>query len=278
MTNEQLAEFIQEGEADDLKPVLWERVKHLCFKICGNYFARYEKRFNACGVELSDVRQECYPAFVKALESFKPAKELQFTSYLNYHVINACRRLLGIANGQNNKPLDNCTSLDIPLNAEGEKEITLQDTVCDESAFECYEKALQAIDDRQTREVLTRALKRLDKPLRDVIVQYYFIGISTQAIAHREGVSRERIHQRRNMALRKLRSMPDVCMLREGQRIEQGLHFTSLYYGQAYYIAQQRIREILRRGSYLSYGQQQAILYDCAMREAVEKLPEKQAL
>ena len=32
MTNEQLAKFIKEGDSDDLKPVLWERVKKLLYK------------------------------------------------------------------------------------------------------------------------------------------------------------------------------------------------------------------------------------------------------
>ena len=57
MTNEQLAEFIKQGGADDLKPALWDRVKHLMFKLAGQYYSSYEERFTACGAELADFRQ-----------------------------------------------------------------------------------------------------------------------------------------------------------------------------------------------------------------------------
>lgn len=278
MTNEQLAEFIQQGGADDLKPVLWERIKHLMFKICGEYYSRYPERFAACGVEISDLRQECYPAYLKALESYKPAKSPKFTSYLNYHIVNVCRELLGIRSGDNKKPLDNCTSLDVPLNTEDGSEITLAGFIEDETAAEPFEKALQDISDRQTRKVLTAALERLDKPLRDVITLYYFEGLTQEAIAERSGVSRECISQRKHKDLRKLRAMPDVCMLRAEQRTERRLHFTSRDNGEAYYTAQKQIHRILQSGSYLSYGQRRAIFEDCKLRAALENCPEYQAL
>lgn len=270
MTNEQIASFIQEGGADDLKPVLWERVKHLMFKICGQYFGRYSERFTACGAELADLRQEMYPAFLKAVESFKPAENLAFTSYLNFHIVNACRELLGIRSGDNTKPLDNCTSLDIPLNTEDGSDITLAGLIEDETALQAYENALNGIEDEQTRKVLAAALDHLEKPLRDVIVLYYFEGLTQETIAKQAGVSGERIRQRKAKALQKLRSMPDVRMLREEQRIESGLHFSSTYYGEAYFTAQKKIHEILKRGSYLSYGQRQAIIYDCKMKSSAE--------
>ncbi|MDO4945895.1 MAG: sigma-70 family RNA polymerase sigma factor [Ruminococcus sp.] len=279
MTNEQLAEFIQQGGADDLKPVLWERVKHLMFKICGQYYGRYSERFAACGVEMSDLRQEMYPAFLKAIESFKPAENLAFTSYLNFHIVNACRYLLGIRTGKvNAKPLDNCTSLDIPLNIEDGSEITLAGLIEDETALQAYENALDGIEDEQTRKVLTAALERLDKPLRDVITLYYFEGLTQDTIAERAGVSRECISQRIHKALRKLRAMPDVCMLRAEQRTERRLHFDSRDNSEAYYTAQKQIHKILQRGSYLSYGQRRAIFEDCKLRAALESSPEYQAL
>lgn len=268
MTNEQLAGFILQGEANDLTYVLWERVKHLMFKICGQYYGRYSERFAACGVELSDLRQECYPAFLVALRSFKPAEDNSFASYLKYPIKNACARLLGIRNKdrQNKQPLDNCTSLDVPLNSEEDAEITLVAAIRDETAEQAFENALNSIQDEQTREVLTKALSRLTKPLRDVIMLYYFEGMTQEAIAEQAGVSGECIRQRKNQALRKLRAMPDVQMLREEQRIEKTLHFSSRDNSPAYYQAQEKIARILKRGDYLSYGKKQAIMYDCLVR------------
>lgn len=98
MTNEQLAEFIQQGEAEDLKPVLYDRIKHLMYKLMGQYYGKYTERFTACGVELSDLRSECYPAFLKAVDGFKPVAKYKFTSYLDYHIKNAVHGILGIRN------------------------------------------------------------------------------------------------------------------------------------------------------------------------------------
>ncbi|MGN0594832.1 MAG: sigma factor-like helix-turn-helix DNA-binding protein [Hominimerdicola sp.] len=98
----------------------------------------------------------------------------------------------------------------------------------------------------------------------------YFENMTQGAIAEREGVSLELIRQRKAQALNKLRSMPDVRMLREEQHIERSLHFDSRANGEAYFIAQRKIAEILKRGSYLSYGQRQAIIYDCKMKSSAE--------
>ena len=72
--------------------------------------------------------------------------------------------------------------------------------------------------------------------------------------------------------------MPDVRMLREEQRIERHLHFRSLDNSTAYYKAQEKIAEILKRGDYLSYGKRQAIIYDCQVKQAIADNAEYQAL
>ena len=279
MTNEQLAEFIQQGGADDLKPVLYDRVKHLMYKLMGQYYGKYTERFNACGVELADLRQECYPAFLKAVDGYKPAKKYKFTSYLDYHIKNAVNTSLGILNTDklNNKPLDNCTSLDKEIEtADGV--VTLANVIPDETAEQAFEKAIDRIQDEQTRETLHNALERLDKPLRDVMVLYYFENMTCEAIGNLDNVSGERIRQRKAKALRKLRYMPDVRMLREEQRIERHLHFRSWDNSPAYYMAQRKIAEILKRGDYLSYGKRQAIIYDCQIKQAVADNAEYQSL
>lgn len=279
MTNEQLAEFIQQGEAEDLKPVLYDRIKHLMYKLMGQYYGKYTERFTACGVELSDLRSECYPAFLKAVDGFKPVAKYKFTSYLDYHIKNAVHGILGIRNADklNKKPLDNCTSLDMPLNTE-DGNLTLGDTLIDETSEQAFENALDSIQDEQTREVLSKALERLDKPLRDVIVMYYFEEMTIEAISNKEGVSSERIRQRKAKAIRKLRYIPDVRMLREEQRIERHLHFRSWDNSTAYYKAQEKIAEILKRGDYLSYGKRQAIIYDCQVKQAIADNAAYQAL
>lgn len=122
MTNEQLCIYIQQ-DSPELLPVLWDRVKHLCFLICGRYYSQHTGRFNACGIELCDYRQECYHSFLQAVKSFNPDKGVQFTSFPDYPIRNKGAELLGIRNpsGLNHEPLSNAVSLDTPTeNADNE--------------------------------------------------------------------------------------------------------------------------------------------------------------
>ena len=96
--------------------------------------------------------------------------------------------------------------LDKPLDTGDSKELCLADIIPDSNSQEGFEQALQTIADEHTREVLHKALDRLDKPLRDVIVLYYFEDMPQEQIAKREGVSGECIRQRKAKALRKLRN------------------------------------------------------------------------
>ena len=277
MTNEELAAAIQAGGADDLKPVLYDRVKHLMYKMCGQYYSQYNERFSACGAELADLRQECYPAFIKALDAYKPDSGLAFTSYLNYPVKNAVNAILGIRNkdGINTKPLDNCKSLDQIIRAEDNENMTLSDFVADDTAQEAFEKAIDRIADERTREIIFRALDKLEAPLRDVIVKYYFEDKTLQCIAESRDVSMETIRHRKRQALNKLSRDASLRILYEEQRIDTYLHFTARNYSRAYFEGQKLINAIERRGHYLSYGKRQAIIYDCLMQSRAED--EKQA-
>ena len=111
-----------------------------------------------------------------------------------------------------------------------------------------------------------------------MIVLYYFEDMTQEQIAKREGVSGECIRQRKAKALRKLRCMAELRILREEQNIESRLHFDSRTNTRAYLKAQQRISEIIKRGSYLSYGQRQAIIYDCEIEQLAEDNAEYQAM
>lgn len=278
MTNEELATAIQAGGADDLKPVLYDRVKYFMYKLAGEYYSRYSERFIACGVEMSDLRQECFPAFLKALDYFNPATEFKFVSFLKYPLKNVCAELLGIRNsdGKNHKPLDNATSLDKTLPGADNEDVTLKNIIPDPSSEQAFEKAIDGIQDEQTRDVLYKALDRLEKPLRAVIVHYYFERMTFADIGELMNVSGSRVQQMKEKALRQLRAMPEVCMLREEQHIESRLHFTSYNYSEGYFIAQHRIADIIKRGDYLSYGKRKAIEYEC-QKQAEQELEEQLA-
>lgn len=276
MTNEQLAEDIQKNSDKDLTAVLWQRVKGICFKLAGGYYSKYAEKFNSCGVEFEDVKQECYFAFLQAVKAYKSDSGLKFTSYLNYPILNACRDLLGIRNkeGLNRSPLDNYTSLDVPINAEEENEITLLDTVEDETALESYENALQSISDEQTRKVLTESINRLEPPLKAVIMLYYFEDMEFSQIAELQGVSADEVRKRKNKALNQLRKMPEIRILREENHAEEYLHFHTTPYTYEDYMRERAVSATIRRGSVLTEKRKQQIKFNCQLEKALDECPE----
>ncbi len=267
MTNEQLVTYIQQG-SKELITILWERVKNLCFMICGKYFAKYSEKFAACGVELCDLRQECYSAFLLAVKSYKADSELQFTSYLNYPIRNAAAELLGIHNADrvNHSPLDNAVSLDKPIEAADNDNMTLADVIPDTESTEPFERVLQEVADNHARAVLWEALEKLTERERDVIVLIFFKGKTAQSIAAEWGVSAQRVGQIKGQAIHTLRKIPTLKVLYEENCAEKRLHFNSHDYGYNYMISQQEVRRVLRTGECLTKSQRQKIAADCTVQ------------
>ena len=265
MTNEQLCVFIQQ-DSTELLPILWERVKDLCFMLCGRYYAKYAARFAACGIELCDLRQECYAAFLQAVRSFQEDKGMKFSSYLDFPIRNTAAELLGIRNPErtNHKPLDNAVSLDKPIEASDNDNMTLADVIPDRESGEPFERVLQEVADEHARAVLCEALEKLTEQERDVIVMIFFEGKTAQDIAREWGVSAQRVGQVKAQAIRTLRKMPALKVLDEEYRAERRLHFKSNAYGYSYMIAQQEVRQVLRTGECLTESQKQRITADHA--------------
>lgn len=281
MTNEQLAEEIRLNGDKDLIPLLWNRVKAYMFTICGRYYARYAGSFARCGVELADIRQECYPAYLQGLESYKIGEGHKFTSFLHFPLKNAMRELLGIRrNGKgvfNKRPLDNALSLDVPIPGGDDESANLIETVVDETAEQAFEDAMKGIEDEETRAALTKALGKLAEQQRDVITLYYFDGLPLKDIAESRGLSIERIRQIKAAALKRLRNDPELNVYRQEQHQERRLHFGSRNYSEAYIIAQGKIKDYLKTGRYLSYGRERAIINECKFKAALEDSPQLKA-
>lgn len=261
MTNEAIAKDIQTSKDKDLTALLWERVKGICFKLALEYYSNYAERFSSCGVTVEDVKQECYFAFLQAVNSYDPNSRLKFTSYLNYPILNICRELLGIRNkeGVNHSPLDNYSSLDIPIADNEGNEHSPLDYVEDEAAFESYETAIQSISDEQTRKVLTKALNRLEKPLRAVIVQYYFDNKTLPQIAEYQHTSVEMVRKQKVKALNHLRKSPEVRILWAERHVENYLHSHIKQYTCADYLREQTASKVIKRGSLLSENQRERL-------------------
>lgn len=267
MTNEQLAAFIKEGDSEELKPILWERVKPILYKKADYEYKLRDWLFEKCGIEEWDVRQACYEVYLKALNGYKPDRSELFTTYLTYPFQNVLNDLLGTRNGKaNNKPLDNCTSLDKPLIGSEGEEMYLVDII-EDTELEPHD---DQISRRDRKRIVRQAVERLNEPYRTVIRQHYFKGMTYGQIGEEKGLSIERIRQLCAKAVRQLRKDEDLRLLVSyGELSRIGRQFTPYYdWGDGKFFNGFEDSEEYAAAMHelksndLSYGQRQAIMYE----------------
>lgn len=200
MTNEQLAVFIQQGDNDELLPLLWEKTRALIYMKCSQYWGIYSAKLGRFGYSLDDLRQEGYNALIFAVKSYKSDKEYKLITYLNYALKNIIRGLLKGENDALNR-LDT-QSLDQPLGEGNDGDsLLVEDIIPDERAAAVYEN-VERLDEYTA---LHKAIDSLPPDLREVVREHYFEGLTFQQIGERLGLSRDRAWQLHNKALAELR-------------------------------------------------------------------------
>ncbi len=202
MTNEQLAGFIQQGDSNELIPILWERVRKLLYMKSEQAYRKYKDKFDQCGIESWDIKQASYEAFLEAVRAYKSDSGLKFTAYLSYPFRNAVNRLTGSRSTRTiHEPLNNSTSLNKPLESSEDDVLTLLDTLYDESSLDF----IQHIETASEGETIRAVVDTLAEQHREVIALRFFEGLTLKQSAERLGVSPERVRQREAKALRLLR-------------------------------------------------------------------------
>lgn len=206
LTNEQLAEFIQQGGGDDLIPVLWERVRKLLYLLSDEWRRSHAVMCADRGIEAWDIKQAAYFAFLKAVDSFKAKDGLPLASYFKYSLTNEIRKLLG----GKNAALNNADRLDAPLkNGDEGDEAGALDRLIDDAAQESFER----IEDESIADTVRAAVVNLPDRLRAIIDLYYFRGLNYLKCGAVLGVSRERARQLKNVALDRLRNDSGIKQL-----------------------------------------------------------------
>lgn len=202
MTNERLAELIQEGGNDELLPLLWDKTRLLIFKKCTQLWHFYSERLTLHGYSLDDLKQEGYNVLLFAVKQFKSDKEYKFSTYLNYALKHVVRGLTGGADALSRSETQ---SLEQPLgdNPEGDA-LLVGDVVPDERAAAVYED----IDRLDEYNVLYEAIDSLPDIERDVIIEHYFKGFTFAKISRLHGFTRSRAEQAHKRA---------IWLLRRGQ-------------------------------------------------------------
>ncbi len=206
MTNEQLVQFIQQGDADDLIPVLWERTRKIVFKQANALYSQSKADFQAHGIEPDDFTQECYPAFLQAVKSYTAESNYSFLAFLRYPVMKVRERLLYRRRIPN--PLDGAASLNTPMHDDSHDPGELIEFIEDSNPT-----PEQHTESRAISNTLNAAINRLSENEALVIRSYYYNSETLSDTAKRLHISRQRTAQLKDHALKTLRNDPDIIQL-----------------------------------------------------------------
>lgn len=198
-TQEELAVMIQNGDESKI-PELWDTVQKLYTMKSYRYYSTHRAACDRAGVELDDIQQYCFFAFLDAVKAYKSESDLLFLSYIDFPFQTAMQELTQTrTTRQRLDALNTCTSLDLPIDQEdGESSGTLADLVPDPAAMEFVE-----LLDAQSVGAMVRAeVRKLPERECTVIYDYYFSGLSLVEIGRKLSLSTERVRCIRNNGLK----------------------------------------------------------------------------
>jgi len=178
-TNEELVKAIQDGHSEEM-PTLWEQ----CYRFICLQAIRWKRAWeNRPGFDLDDLTQSGYFALCEAVQGYEEGRGMNFISYLSYHLKREFSKVTGCYTpAQSKDPLNNATSLDAPINADTDGEITLGDTLpYEETGFERVEESLYKT---YAAGVVREAVKSLPEQQRTAIEEHYFNGKSYEEIGN----------------------------------------------------------------------------------------------
>lgn len=261
MTNEEMARLIQAGRAEWI-PILWERVRKLAARLASSYYSRHYGLCRHAGVTDEDLMQEAYFGFIQAVHSYRPESGYLFTTYLHYPLANCFRNAAGQRTAKDRQePLQHAMSLNTPTGEDDS--LTLEDMLEDDTVPESFEQ----IEITDMQRIVREELARLeDDRQQEAIAAHYLRGQTYQVIADRYGVSLGRARQIIQAGILKLRQSRRLREL-YGESKGHGMDFVlhRIMYSPEYFELAQQIREWQKR-EYISYGRQQAILYQLAQK------------
>lgn len=209
MTNEEMAVEIRAGRMGYGK--LWEGVQRFVRQQAVIFFYRCEGRCLHCGVELEDLMQCGFLALHDAVEAFDPARGYKLLAWIKYPLKCRFKEACNLRTTRRD-PLDDCTSLDNPL--DDETDDTIGDTVPDERAADEFASAEERLFNDQLHNALETSMHDLNERQAEVVRRRYWNRDKLEAIAADGKISPGRVRQIEIKALHQIRTGSHVTVLR----------------------------------------------------------------
>lgn len=198
-TNAALAALAAAGNSFALGQ-LWEINKGLLHRLFWQWYSKNKAVADAAGLTLEDFDQESFFAVQRAAQHHDPSKG-SFTSLLPYYVLSQIRhavcgehcKSIETDNGKrvqvSANPLNECSSLDAPLDADDAGSSTKGETIEDPAATQAFQTAEDDLYTEELHNALEEALSHLAAKQADVVRRHYFEGRTLKEISQEDGTT-----------------------------------------------------------------------------------------
>lgn len=199
---------------------LWEINKGLLRSMFWKWYQSHREQADAHGLTVDDFEQEGYFAVQYAAEHYDPGKGFAFSTWLTYAMKRQIQQTLTGGRRRNitgpdgktittsADPLNHCSSLDVPMDAEDDGTATLGDLQADPAAAGDMQDVEERIYTEELHAALEEALSKLTEREERVIRGQYYQDKSVRQICEETGLTRGQAANARNAAFAKLRRNP----------------------------------------------------------------------
>lgn len=219
-TNAALAALAAAGNTFALGQ-LWEINKGLLHRLFWQWYNKNKAVADSAGLTIEDFDQEAFFAVQAAAQAFDPEKGT-FATLLAYYVQSQINktvcgdhaRIITTAEGKQLRtaadPLNDCTSLDVPVGEDGSGTV-LADLQEDPAAAHEFQQAENEIYNEELHAALEEALNKLTPRQADIIRRHYFGGKSFAEIAREDNTTRNAPYNHEQAAFLALRRNPALA-------------------------------------------------------------------
>ena len=219
-TNAALAALAAAGNSFALGQ-LWEINRGLLHRLFWQWYSKNKAVADSAGLTIEDFDQEAFFAVQAAAQAFDPEKGT-FATLLAYYVQSQINktvcgdhaRIITTAEGKQLRtaadPLNDCTSLDVPVGEDGSGTV-LADLQEDPAAAHEFQQAENEIYNEELHAALEEALNKLTPRQADIIRRHYFGGKSFAEIAREDNTTRNAPYNHEQAAFLALRRNPALA-------------------------------------------------------------------
>lgn len=220
-TNAALAALAAAGNTFALGQ-LWEVNKGFVRRQLWQWYEKNKPVADNAGLSFEDLVQEGYFAVDYAAKHYS-AEQGSFTTYLSYALLKQIRtatcgehaRVIATKDGRrvavSANPLNECTSLDTPLDDTDGGSATLGDLQEDPAAAQAFQTAEDELYTEELHAALEEALNKLTAKQADVVRRHYFGGKCLSEIAREDNTTRNAPYNHEQAAFLALRRNPALA-------------------------------------------------------------------